>query len=87
MGTNSSITHQNQPNLFRQKIHGLVQLLMQNTQLSRLHIRSQAFFNEIICSIFISVNAIKKFLSHELILVIHGCDQHISKVDLHLPGL
>ena len=27
---NSSITHQNQQKLFRQKVHGLVQLLMQN---------------------------------------------------------
>ena len=27
---NSSITHQNQPELFRQKMHGLFQLLMQN---------------------------------------------------------
>ena len=60
---NSLITHPNQPKLFRQKVHGLVQLLMQNIQLSRLHIRSQALFNEIIiCAIFISVNAIQKFL-------------------------
>ena len=41
----------------------------------------------IICAIFISVNAIQKFLSHEIILVIHGYDQCMSKVDLHLPGL
>ena len=34
-----------------------------------------------------SVNAIRKCLSHELILVIHGYDQHMSKVDFHLPGL
>ena len=27
---NSSITYQNRPKLFRQKVHGLVQLLMQN---------------------------------------------------------
>ena len=41
-------------------------------------------FNEIIiCTIFISVNAFKKFLSHELILVIHGYDQRMSKFDLH----
>ena len=33
---------------------------------------------------FISVNAFKNFLLGELILVIHGYDQHISKVDLHL---
>ena len=45
-------------------------------------------FNEIIiCAIFISVNAIQKFLWQELILVIHGYDQRMSKVDLHLPGL
>ena len=45
-------------------------------------------FNEIIkCGIFISVNAIQKFLLHELILVIHGYDQRMSKVDLHLSGL
>ena len=34
-----------------------------------------------------SVNAIQKFLSHELILVIHGYDQCMSKVNLHSPGL
>ena len=39
---------------------------MQNSCLSRLHTQSQASFNEtIICGIFISVNAIQKFLSHE----------------------
>ena len=27
---NSSVTNQNQPNLFRQNVHSLVQLLMQN---------------------------------------------------------
>ena len=27
----------------------------------------------------ISVNAIQKLLSHEIILVIHGYDQHVSK--------
>ena len=45
-------------------------------------------FNEIvICAIFISVNAIQNLLSHELILIIHGYDQRVSKVDLSLPGL
>ena len=45
-------------------------------------------FNEImICALFISVNAIQNFLLYELIPVIHGYDQHMSKVDLHLPGL
>ena len=29
------------------------------------------------------MNAFQKFLSHELILVIHGYDQDMSKVDLH----
>ena len=33
------------------------------------------------------MNTIQNFLSHELILVIHGYDQHMSKVDFHLPGL
>ena len=71
-----SVTHQNRPKLFRQKVHGLVQ----NTSLSRLHTRSHALFNEIIiCGIFIFVNAIQKFLSHELILVIHGYYQRMSK--------
>ena len=36
---------------------------------------------------FISVNAIKKFLLQELIAAIHGYDQGMSKMDLHLPGL
>ena len=50
---NSTITHPNQPKLFRQQVHGLAQLLMQNIQLSRLHTRSQALFHEIIiCAIF-----------------------------------
>ena len=45
-------------------------------------------FNEIIlCVIFISVNAIQTILWQELTLVIHGYDQRMSKVDLHLPGL
>ena len=45
-------------------------------------------FNEIIiCAIFISVNAFQEILSRELILVIHGYDQHMSKVDLRLSGL
>ena len=35
----------------------------------------------------LSVNAFSKFLSLELILVIHGYDQRMSKVDLHLSGL
>ena len=35
---------------------------------------------------FTSVNAIQKRLSHELILIIHGYDQHASKVDLCLLG-
>ena len=84
----SSITYQNQPKLFRQKVRGIVPLLMQNIQLSRLHTRFQALFNKLIISvIFVSVNAIQKFLSHELVLVIHGYDQRMSKVDLHLPGL
>ena len=57
---------------------------MQKIWLLRLHTRSQTLFNEIIiCVIFVSVNAFKKFLSHELILVIHGYDQRMSKVDLH----
>ena len=44
-------------------------------------------FNEIIiCIIFISVNAIQNFLPHELILVIHGYNHCISKVDLHLDS-
>ena len=34
-----------------------------------------------------SVNALKKFLLRELILVIHGYDQRMSKVDLHSLGL
>ena len=59
---NSSTTHPNQPKLFRQKVHSLVQLLMQNMQVSRLHIRSQTLFNEIIiCAIFVSVNSIQNF--------------------------
>ena len=67
---------------------GLVHLLMQNIYLSRLDTRSQALFNEImICTIFIYVNAIQKLLSHEFILITHGYDQRVSKVDLHLPGL
>ena len=45
-------------------------------------------FNEIIiCAIFISVNAFLKFLLRELIQVIHGYDQCMSKVDLHSSGL
>ena len=39
---NSSITHPNQPKLVSQQVHGLVQLLMQYTQLSKLHTRSEA---------------------------------------------
>ena len=35
----------------------------------------------------IYVNALKEFLSRELILVIHGYDQRMSKVDLHFSGL
>ena len=31
IGDSPSITHQNRPKLFRQKVHGFVQLLMQNT--------------------------------------------------------
>ena len=46
-----------------------------------------SFCEIITCGMFISVNAIQKFLSHELILVIHGHDQRMSKVNLHLPGL
>ena len=75
---NSSVTHQSQPKLFNQKVHGLVQLFNQKVRglvqlLSKLRTRSQALFNEIIiCAIFISVNA--EFLSHELILVIHCYD-------------
>ena len=62
-----SITHPNKRKLFRQQVHGLVQLLMQNTWLSRLRTRSRAHFNKIIiCPIFISVNAIQKFLWQEL---------------------
>ena len=61
---------------------------MQIIQLSRLHTRSQALSNEIIiCAIFISTNAIQKFLLHELILLIHGYDQRMSKLELRLPGL
>ena len=45
-------------------------------------------FNETtIGAIFMSVNAIQNFLSHELTLVIHGYDQRMPKVDLRLPGL
>ena len=45
-------------------------------------------FNEIIIwAIFISVNTFKENLSRERILVIHGYDQRMSKVDLHLSGL
>ena len=33
------------------------------------------------------MNAFLKFLSRELIVVIHGYDQHMSKVDLHSSGL
>ena len=88
IGNNSLIPLQNKVKLFRQKVHGLVQLLMENIWLSRLHTRSQALFNEIIiCAIFISVNAFLKFLSRELILVIHGYDQRMSKVDLHSSEL
>ena len=62
---NSSIIHQKQTKLFRQKVHGPVQLLIQNIQLSRLQTQSQALFNEIIiCTIFISVNATQNFLLH-----------------------
>ena len=51
-------------------------------------VTDQTLFNGIIiCAIFISVNAFQKFLSRELILVIHGYDQRMSKVDLHLSGL
>ena len=39
------------------------------------------------CHIHLCENAIQKFLSHELIVVIHSYDQHMSTVDLHLPGL
>ena len=46
-----------------------------------------SIFNEILCAIFISLNAFLKFLSYELTLVIHGYDQRISKVDLHSSGL
>ena len=50
--------------------------------------RSEALFNEIITyAIFIFVNSIQKLLLHELFLIIHGYDQHVSKVNLHLPGL
>ena len=84
---NSTITHQNQSKLFRQNVHGLAHFLMQNILLSRLHTRSQALFNEIIiCAIFISENAIQKLLLHELIVIIHGYDQRVSKVDLRVPG-
>ena len=34
-----------------------------------------------------SVDAIQKFLWQELILVIHGYDQRMSKVDMRFPGL
>ena len=34
-----------------------------------------------------SMNAFQNFLSRELILVIHGYDQRMSKVDLHSSGL
>ena len=34
-----------------------------------------------------NVNAFLKFLLRELILIIHGYDQHMSKVDLHSSGL
>ena len=34
-------------------------------------------------TIFTSVNAIQEFLLHELILVIHSYDQHMSKADLY----
>ena len=32
------------------------------------------------------MNAIQKLLLHEIILIIHGYDQRVSKVDLRLPG-
>ena len=35
----------------------------------------------------ISMNAIRKLLSNEIILVMDGYDQSMSKVDLCLPGL
>ena len=55
---------------------------------SRLHTRSQTLLNGIlICTKFISVNAFLKFWSSGLILVIHGYEQHVSKVELHLSGL
>ena len=80
---NSTIIHQDRSKLFRQNVHGFVHLPMQNILLSRLHTRSQALFNEIImCVIFISVKAIQKLLSYEHILIIHGYDQRVSKVNL-----
>ena len=33
------------------------------------------------------MNAFQEFLLRELILVIHGYDQRMSNVDLHLSGL
>ena len=51
-------------------------------------IASGASFNEIIIrTIFMSVNAIQNLLRQELILVIHGYDQRMSKVNLHFEGL
>ena len=85
---NSSTTLQNRPEVFRQKVDGLVQMPIQKIQLPRLHTRFQSlFYDIIICAIFISVNTIPKFLCHEFILIDHGYDQRMSKVDLHLPGL
>ena len=84
----TSIACQNQLKLFRQEAHGPVQLLMLDIRLSKLCTRSDTLFEEIIiCSIFISVNIIIKFLWHELILDNHSYDQRFSKVNLHQPGL
>ena len=64
-----------------EKVFGLVQLLMQTILwLSRLHNQSQALFNKIICTTFISVNTIYTILRHEFILVNYSYDQRMSKM-------
>ena len=84
---NSSITRQNQPKTFRQKVHGLVQLLITFSCQGYTVGRKPFMMKIMIIAIFISVNTIHKLLLHEFIPVNHGYDQRLSKVDLRLPRL
>ena len=51
----------------------------------RLHTRFHALFNDMAHIYLCECNS--KIFMKKLILVIHGYDKHISKVDLHLQGL